>query len=202
MSAFPQRLTPEEYLAIERAAEFKSEYYNGRMYAMAGTSYRHALLVTNLVVTISSEIGGRPCAVISTDLRVRVQPGGLYTYLDIVVFCGDSKFVDTELDTLLNPTVIIEVLSPFTEAYDRGFKASQYRTLASLQEYALVSQTEPRIEVFRRQEGREWLFSESVGLDATCRLESVGCSIALSAVYRKITFTAEDPGASRPSAGG
>jgi Uma2 family endonuclease len=105
-------VTPEEYLAIERAAEFRSEYHNGRMYATAGTSYRHAILVSNLVFTLNTEIGDRPCSVTSTDLRLRVQPGGLYTYPDIVVVCGEPKFADNQRDTLLNPTLIMEVLSP------------------------------------------------------------------------------------------
>jgi Uma2 family endonuclease len=201
MSAHAQRLSPEEYLAIERAAEFRSEYYNGHMYAMAGTSYRHALLVSNLVFVLRTELKGRRCSVMSNDLRVRVQPGGLYTYPDIVVVCGDPKFADDQRDTILNPALIMEVLSPSTEAYDRGFKASQYRTIESIQEYALVSQNEARIEVFRKQQGGDWLFSESVALDAVCRLESLGLSLPLAAIYENITFAVEDSADSRPSAG-
>ena len=123
-----------------------------------------------------------------SDLRVRVDPGGLYTYPDVVVVCDQPKYADNERDTLLNPVLIIEVLSPSTEAYDRGFKFAQYRTLESLQEYALVSQTEPRVEIFRKRAEGDWLFPESAGLESFCRYESVGCTLALSAVYENIPF--------------
>jgi len=192
MSAHVQRLSPEEYLKIERAAEFRSEYFNGRMYAMAGGSHRQAIIVSNLVFGIRSELGKRPCLVTSSDLRVRVDPGGLYTYPDVVVVCNEPKYADDHRDTLLNPVLIIEVLSPSTEAYDRGFKSAQYRRLASLQECALVSQTEARIEIFRRRAEGDWFFSESAGLEAVCRLESVGCTLALAAVYENVTFGGEE----------
>jgi Uma2 family endonuclease len=204
MSAQPQpRLTPEQYLEIERAAELRHEYFNGRMFAMSGASYRHVIVTGNLSYALRNCLRKRPCTVLTTDLRLRVSPGGLYTYPDLVVLCGEPKFVDDQTDTLLNPLLIVEVLSPSTEAYDRGFKFAQYRTLESLQEYALVSQTEPRVEVFRRQSGRDWLLSESIGLDAACRFESVGCAVALAEVYDKVTFGGDEPnpGAARPSPG-
>jgi Uma2 family endonuclease len=192
------RLTPEEYLAIERAAEFRSEYYDGRMYAMAGTSCKHVMAVSNLHFALRSELLNRPCGVGSNELRVRV-PGGFYTYPDIVVVCGEPKFADDQQDTLLNPLLIIEVLSPSTEAYDRGFKFAQYRTIGSLKEYVLVSQAEPRIEVFRRRQSPDWLFSESAGLEAVCHLESVDCRLALSEVYRNIAFNDQEAPTDRPS---
>jgi Uma2 family endonuclease len=191
-------LTPEEYVAIERAAQFRSEYYNGRMYAMPGGSHAHAIAIHNMGRILGNLLEERPCLVTSSDLRVRVEPGGLYTYPDIVVVCGKPQYADDQRDTLLNPVLIIEVLSPSTEAYDRGFKSAQYRAMASLEEYALVSQAEPRIEVYRRQ-GAHWLLSEYIGLEAVCRLESVGCSLTLSAVYKNIAFGGEDSGAFRPS---
>ena len=201
MSAQPQpRLTPEQYLEIERAAEIKSEYYNGRMYAMSGASYKHVLITGNLAYRLRNCLEKRPCTVLTSDLRLRVAPGGLYTYPDLVVVCGEPKFADNQADTLLNPLLIVEVLSPSTEAYDRGFKFAQYRTLESLQEYALVSQQEPRVEVFRRQSGGEWLLSESVGLDAACRFDSVDCALALGEVYDKVTFGGDEV-PSRPSPG-
>jgi len=186
------RLSPEEYLEVERAAQFRSEYYNGRMYAMSGGSLIHALMIGNVVFALRSELGQRPCLVIPSDLRVRVDPGGLYTYPDVVVVCQEPKYVDNRRDTIVNPVLLVEVLSPSTEAYDRGFKSAQYRTMASLQEYALVSQTEPRVEVFRRRAEGDWLLSESVGLDSTCRLDSVGCTLALRAVYENVTFGDEN----------
>jgi Uma2 family endonuclease len=109
-----------------------------------------------------------------------------------VVVCGEPRFADDQEDTLLNPQLIVEVLSPSTEAYDRGFKFKQYRNIGSLEEYVLVSQIESRIEVFRRQQNGDWLFHECVGLDSVCRLESVDCSLALSAVYKNITFESGD----------
>jgi Uma2 family endonuclease len=124
-------------------------------------------------------------------LRLRVGSGRLYTYPDVVVFCGAPKLADQHEDVLLNPTVIAEVLSPTTERYDRGVKWTQYRTIESLQEYALVSQTEPRIEVFRRQSGGQWLFTEFAGLGAVCRFESLDCAVALSDIYHNISFDDE-----------
>src|SRR6266849_2096693 len=202
MSAQPQpRLTPEQYLEIERAAEFRNEYYNGRMYAMSGGSHPHAIVIGNLAFALRSGLGKRPCLVTPIDLRVRVAPTGLYTYPDVVVVCGEPRYADDQRDTLLNPILLIEVLSPSTEAYDRGFKSAQYRTLESLQEYALVSQAEPRVEVFRRQDGGHWLLSEFVGLEVACRFESVGASVALVEVYDKVTFDG-DEALLRPSSGG
>src|ERR1700687_5113392 len=162
MSAHPQpRLTPEQYLERERAAQdVRSEYYNGRVYAMSGASYRHVMLISSLSHHLRNALGTSPCSVGTNDLRVRVSTDGLYTYPDVVVVCGEPRFVDGLADTLLNPILIIEVLSPSTEAYDRGFKFAQYRTLESLQEYALVSQSEARVEIFRRQPSGDWLLSE------------------------------------------
>jgi len=136
----------------------------------------------------------------TSDLRVRVSPGGLYTYPDVTVVCGDPKFADDQKDTLLNPVFIAEVLSPSTEAYDRGFKSAQYRKLESLQEYALISQAEPRVEVFRRQPGGDWLLSESTGLDAACRIDCLDCRITLAGIYSKVTFEASDLIPPRPPA--
>jgi len=195
MSALPEhRITPEEYLAIERAAEYKSWYYDGRMYpmdgqeqGMAGASFKHGLIIANLAAELTLALRKGPCVVVTNDLKVRVAPGGLYTYPDIVVACDKIEFADEREDTLLNPILLIEVLSKSTEAIDRGFKFAQYRQLASLKEYALVSQTEPRIEIFsRRPDG--WVLSDYVGLDATCPFESVGCGIGLTDVYSKVTF--------------
>lgn len=189
MAAHPQpRLTPEQYLEIERAAEFRSEYFNGHMYAMSGGSPRHAFIIGNCIGELHNALRKSPCRIASSDLRVRVSPGGLYTYPDIVVICDELRLADNRNDTLLNPVLIVEVLSPSTEAYDRGFKFTQYRKLESLQEYALVSQDEPRVEVFRRQPSGEWLLAEYAGMDARCILKSVDCAIALAELYDKIDF--------------
>jgi Uma2 family endonuclease len=190
MSALPivTGITPEEYLKRERAAQFKSEYHAGRMYAMAGTSYRHGLIVGNLAKILGLALDDTPCAIVPGDLRVRVTPEGLYTYPDIVVICGDPKFADDQNDTLLNPTLIIEVLSSSTEALDRGLKAAQYRKIESLQEHVLVSQQEPHVETFRRRKSLEWLLLEQEGLDGVCQLESIGCNLHLADIYKKLKF--------------
>ena len=189
MSAHAQpRLTPEQYLEIERAAERKSEYYNGRMYAMAGASAAHVLVTANLTGEVRSALKGRPCLVFHSDLRVRVPPAVLYAYPDLAVVCGKPAYAEPGRDTLLNPTAIIEVLSPSTEAYDRGLKFALYRKIESLQEYVLVSQTDARIEVFRRKPGEKWELSEFTGLDAVCQFESLDCSVALSEVYQNVPF--------------
>jgi len=191
MSSQPRpRLTPEEYLKIERAAEFKSEYYDGRMYAMSGGSYAHGLIISNLVAKLWQGLVGKRCSVTASHVRLRVSALGLYTYPDIVVVCGTPAFADDQADTLLNPALLIEVLSASTEAQDRGFKFAQYRQLESLREYAVVSQTEPRVEIFRRQASGDWLLSESTGPDATCRFDSVDCRIALADIYQQVSFSA------------
>jgi len=189
MSAQPQpHLTPEQYLELDRASEFRNEYYNGRMWAMSGGSYRHAAIIASLSRALGNALDGRPCGVTSSDVRISVTADGLYTYPDIVVVCGEPKFVDGRSDTLLNPALVIEVLSPSTEAYDRGFKFAQYRRVEALEEYALVSQTEPRVEVFRRQPGGHWLLSEFVGLEAVCVFDSVNASVPLAKIYDKVSF--------------
>ena len=194
-------MTSEQYLERERAAQdVRSEYYNGRMYAMSGASYRHVMVISRLSHHLQNELDRGPCSVGTNDLRVRVAPDGLYTYPDVIIICGEPRFVDGVADTLLNPTVIIEVLSPSTEAYDRGFKFAQYRALESLQEYALVSQSEPRVEIFRRQSSGDWLLSESAGVESVCRFDSVNCTIALKDIYDKVSFGPDEPMANQPSA--
>ncbi|HLX42939.1 MAG TPA: Uma2 family endonuclease [Bryobacteraceae bacterium] len=189
MSAQAQpRVTPEQYLEIERAAEFRNEFYNGRIYAMSGGSWTHAVVIGNFVRSLGNALDKRPCFVTSSDMRMCVSPDGLYTYPDIMVICGEPKFLDGRTDTVVNPALVVEVLSPSTEAYDRGFKAAQYRTVGSLKEYALVSQAEARVEVFRRKSAHEWLMSEFVGVEAICRFDSVECEAPLADIYDKVTF--------------
>lgn len=189
MSASPQPIvTPEQYLETERKAETKHEYYRGTVYAMSGGSGNHAILIAHLAASLVAALRKKPCSVTVSDMRLRVTPEGLYTYPDAMVFCGEAQYTDPRKDTLLNPTLIIEVLSRSTEAYDRGFKFVQYRTVESLMEYVLVSQTEPRIEVFSRQSNGRWLFEECVGLDAKCHLDSLHCAIDLAEIYEKVNF--------------
>src|SRR5271165_4915242 len=159
-SAAPKkRYTPQEYLALERQAAYKSEYLDGNIIAMAGASREHNLITGNLGRSIGNQLEHRPCETYASDMRVLVSKTGLYTYPDVSVVCGDALFLDDEKDTLLNPTVIVEVLSPTTEMYDRGKKSGHYRRLASLREYVLVAQDEVHVERYLRQ-GDDWLLTD------------------------------------------
>jgi Uma2 family endonuclease len=180
------QLTPPEYLAIERKAEFKSEFYRGEMFAMAGANRRHNRIVTNVASALDLQTKERPCNVYSNDMRVLIPGTGLYTYPDVVVTCGDEQYTDEHQDTLLNPVVIIEVLSDSTEAYDRGRKFEHYQRLESVMEYVLISQTEIRVEKFVRQKDGQWLYSKYGQPDADVKLESIDCHLTLNGVYDKV----------------
>lgn len=183
------RISPEEYLAMERRAETKSEYLDGEMFAMTGVTRRHSLVTTNLVRELSQKLIDRPCEVHANDLRVHIPATGLYTYPDVTAVCGEPHFEEAqEMDTLLNPILIIEILSPTTEAYDRGKKFEHYGTIESLAEYVLVSQVAPRVEQFVRQEGGHWLFTATSGLDSKVLFPSIGCEVALAEIYHKVPF--------------
>ena len=191
MSLQPKtHLTPEEYLAIERKAEYKSEYFNGEMFAMAGASERHISIVANLMYIVVGQLRGRPCKAYSNDMRVRVSPTGLYTYPDVVVVCGQAQFADDQKDTLLNPTLIVEVLSESTKDYDRGGKFEHYRTLMSLSEYVLIDQDKHHVEHFVRQPENRWLLSETNRLEDTIHVSSISCDLALAEVYDKVELPA------------
>jgi len=189
MGAVPKiYLTPAEYLAFERQSEIKHEYFRGELFAMAGASRQHVRIAVNVTILLGNQLKRRGCDVFNSDMRVKVSPTGLYTYPDLVVVCGRPRFEDRELDTLLNPTVVVEILSKSTEAYDRGEKFAQYRTLESLTDYLLISQERPHIERFTRQEGGLWLFSDSIGLDAVMPIESIQCQLPLAEVYDRVEF--------------
>ncbi len=183
------RYTPEQYLALERKSPIKHEYYDGEMFAMAGASREHNLIAGNLYREISLQLRDRPCEAYISDLRVLVRPTGLYAYPDVVAVCGEPQFQDREVDTLLNPTLIIEVLSPSTEAYDRGSKFAQYRRLESLREYVLVAQDRVCVERYTRQ-GQEWVLTELNRLEDSLVLASIDCQVALSEIYAKVQFPA------------
>lgn len=187
MSLQPKpRLTPEDYLAIERSADFKSEYFDGEIFAMTGASEPHNIIVINSVIALGNQLKKRPCKLYANDMRVKVDPTGLYAYPDLVVVCGKAQLEDAHLDTLLNPTLIVEVLSDSTEAYDRGRKFEHYRKLESLTEYVLISQHWPHVESYRRQPDHHWLLTECSGLDGVLRLESIDCELALAEIYDKV----------------
>jgi len=181
-------LSPEDYLALERSAEFKSEYFDGEIFAMAGASESHNLIVINTIRELSIQLKKRPCKVYANDMRVRVSPTGLITYPDVMVVCGQAQFDDSHLDTLLNPTLIVEVLSDSTEAYDRGRKFEHYRKLESLAEYVLITQHRPHVESYRRQPDQRWVLAESDGLDSSLPLDAIDCELVLAEIYDKVEF--------------
>jgi len=191
MSIAENYLTPEQYLEIERAAERKSEYHAGQMFLMAGATEAHVLITTNLGIALGVRLRDSPCRTYTTDLRLKVSEAGLYTYPDVMVACGGAQFEDGRRDVLLNPTVIIEVLSPSTEAYDRGNKFEFYRKLDSLQEYVLVAQDRYYVEHFIRQaDGEPWLRTEQSGLTAMLELPAIGCQVPLAEIYHKVELSA------------
>jgi Uma2 family endonuclease len=192
VSSLPKTfLTEAQYLEQERRAGHKSEYCQGEVLAMAGASRRHALIVGNLVRELGEQLKERPCEVYSSDMRLRVSPTRLYTYPDVLVVCGPPQFADDQGDTLLNPTVIIEVLSDSTSDYDRGRKFQHYRTLPSLAEYLTIAQDAPRVERWTRQPGNGWLLSEFSDLGQSVPLASISCVLPLIQVYHKIDFAPE-----------
>jgi len=187
-------LTPEEYLAIERGATGKSEYYAGEMFALAGASPAHNIIAGNIFASLHGQLRGSSCTPYVSDLRVKINALGKYTYPDVVVACDEQLFDDEQCDTLLNPTVIIEVLSEGTEAYDRGRKFEHYRRIDSLRQYLLVSQECRRIEEYFREDDDEWSLSEAFGLGSFVTLPSIGCELVLEDVYDKVDLpvTADD----------
>ena len=182
------RLTQAEYLALERAAEFKSEFFDGEIFAMAGGTRWHSLIALNLAAEFRRRIKGGKCVPYNADLRVKVEATGLLTYPDLTVACGKQRFLDADVDTLLNPTLIAEVLSDSTEAYDRGKKFEHYRQIPSLREYLLVSQREPRIEQFFKDRNGQWFLSEAAGLRTSLPLPSLGIALVLSKVFAQVKF--------------
>jgi Uma2 family endonuclease len=183
--------TPEEYLARERLAERKSEYRAGRIVAMSGVSRAHNRITVNLGSELNQQLRRGPCEVYVADMRVRVSRTGLYTYPDVVAACGDIQFEDDQVDTLLNPVVVIEVLSPSTEAYDRGEKFAHYQRLDSLQEYVLVAQDMVRVERYVRH-GDQWVLTEYRELDEDLPLDAIGCRVGLRDIYERVRFPAAD----------
>ncbi|MBA3869526.1 MAG: Uma2 family endonuclease [Anaerolineae bacterium] len=180
-------ITPEEYLRMERGSEEKHEYYNGEIFAMTGASEYHNIIVGSTIASLYTQLRKKPCQIYPSDMRVRIPATGLYTYPDISVVCGTPEFEDDGLDTLLNPTVIIEVLSSSTEQYDRGKKFQHYRTIASLKEYILIAQDSIRIEHFARRED-QWILTDAKTSDSVLSLPSIECTLALSDVYEKVNF--------------
>ncbi len=185
-----QQYTPEEYLKLERKAEYKSEYINGEIWAMSGASLPHNEIAMNLSVEITSKLQESSCRLFAADMRVQTSATH-YCYPDMVAVCGKPLVEDKHQDTLLNPILIIEILSPSTQRYDRGPKFERYKSIESLREYITVAQYEPRIERYLLTEAGAWEPTVVEGLESSIRLDSIGVELALARVYERVEFSAE-----------
>ena len=194
--AIPQKkphITVEEYLALERAAEYRSEYFSGKMFAMAGGTPEHSLISANLIRELGNALKGHRCAAYDKDLRIEISDTGLFTYPDASVICGPLDRSSRGNDMATNPTVLLEVLSDSTEAYDRGSKFAHYRTIPSFREYVLISQKEPLVEVFFRLPDGTWQLRPVSGCDSVAQLQSLNVVLRLAEIYDRIEFSAQLP---------
>ena len=190
MSSVPKHcITPDEYLHRERQAEFRSEYFRGETFAMAGASANHNLIVGNCVQTLGQQLKKKPCRVYPSDLKLRIEATGLYTYPDLSVVCGEPQLDSDAGDVLLNPVVLVEVLSDSTEAYDRGKKFEHYRTIPSLKHYILIAQDRHSIDCFSHQPGGSWNLTSCQGLDGKIELGTIDSQLAAAEVYDKVVFS-------------
>ena len=194
------KITPKDYLASERQAETKSEYFDGETFAMAGASREHNQIASNIVRVLGNQLLEMPCSVFSSDMKVKIEKIEKYTYPDIVVVCEKEAFEDEHNDVLLNPIAIIEILSDSTEAYDRGDKFAHYQRLDSFVEYLLVSQYVCRVEKFHRRDDGTWIYSTYQTMEAVVEIESISCELPVSEIYRKVNL-GNSPLKMRPQGG-
>jgi Uma2 family endonuclease len=182
--------TPEEYYALERAADYKSDYYQGEIFSMAGGTALHSLISSNVAGEVRQLLKGKPCRVYESNLRMAVLATGLRSYPDVGVYCGPLVFdpADTSGETAVNPSVLFEVLSKSTEAYDRGLKAENYRRVETIQAYVLVSQDAPHVEIYERQTGGNWLLREVNTLEAVLSIPALGIALPLAEIYAGVGF--------------
>jgi Uma2 family endonuclease len=189
MATHPESfLTPEQYLEIDRKTEFKSEYYQGETFARAGAREAHNLIVWNLAAELHRQLRDRPCRAYLADMRVQVNATNLYAYPDVSVVCGEPQFLDDARDTLLNPSLIVEVLSPSTEAYDRGRKFEAYRSVVSIKDYLLVSSERVSADLYSRQPDGRWLLAAASSMEDSLALESIGVRLVLADLYEKVDW--------------
>jgi Uma2 family endonuclease len=197
MSTKPEhRYSSAEYLAAERASDAKSEFLDGLIYAMGGASAAHVQITGNVARELGTRLRDKPCIVYASDLRVQAGVEGLYAYPDVVVVCGDPEFTDSELDTLANPLLIVEVLSSSTKNYDRGEKFERYRSLAPFREYLLIAQDRVHVEQHRKQADGTWVLRETNRIDDVVALASVECELPVTEIYFKVRF--EEPNLASP----
>jgi Uma2 family endonuclease len=181
-------VTPDEYLAAERLSDYRSEYLDGGVYPMTGGSVNHIRITASLTTELVIQLRGRKCDVLPINMKVRPPDSKKFFYPDVSVVCGELQFHDDRKDIILNPDLLIEVLSPSTEAFDRGAKFRAYQTIESLKEYVLVSQNEPLIEQYVRNGEGKWTYAVAEGLESSLALPSIECTLSLSAVYDKVDF--------------
>ncbi len=194
MSAKPKQkyISPEEYLAIERDSLERHEYFDGEIFLMAGTSEEHANISSNVNISLGTQLKKRSCKSYQSDLRVHIPATGLYTYPDVIVVCGKPQLLEDDyLDTLLNPDLIVEVLSPSTADYDKGTKFDHYRTIDSLKEYVLVWQDKKRVARFTKQTDGGWTLNDFIGEEAEIVLSSINCKLLMEDIYDKVDFDEE-----------
>jgi Uma2 family endonuclease len=192
MTANPtRRVSEEEYLKMEEVSETRNELIDGIVVAMSGSRYAHVAIVDNLTLEINARLRGKPCRMRSSDLKVKVELTGSYFYPDLVGLCGKPIFENPSEVTVLNPTLLIEVLSPSTERLDRGKKFLHYQQIPTLREYVLVSQVEPVVEVYARGENSEWTYRSFTGIDAVAHFASIDCAVPLAEIYREVEFKGE-----------
>jgi Uma2 family endonuclease len=183
----------EEYLSVEReSVDAKHEYVAGQVFAMAGGSYDHNLITANLARRLGNQLDGSPCVVLTSDMRIRVEAADVCAYPDVSVLCGEPVFHDERRDVLTNPILIAEVLSPSTEAYDRGSKFAHYRHLPSLRHYLLIAQDRVAVDVFTRQQDDRWLLSAYPDLGAVIELERLDCRLLVRDVYDGVRWDADE----------
>ena len=192
-SAAKTKLTVAEYLAFERTSESKHEFFDGSIFAMTGGTPAHSLIASNFIREAGNALKDRPCVVYTSDLRVKVNATGLYTYPDVTIVCGEQKFDDDQRDTLINPTIVVEVLSKSTASYDRGPKSKHFRKIDSLQALILIEQDCPVVEVYCRQSDGKWILSDATELTESIAIEPIGISIPLAEIYRNVTFPEPGP---------
>ena len=199
-TAEKRRLTAAEYLAIESTSEIRHEFLDGEMFAMSGGSLWHNLIKDNFARAVANRLSGGTCRVVTSDQRLKVNATGLYTYPDVLVFCGPPVMEDGVHHTLTNASLVAEVLSNSTEKYDRGLKFSHYRRLDTLQEYLLIAQDRFSVEVFQRQDAGSssagsdaWLLSAAAEREAEVRLSSLGITVPLAEIYAGVEFPPEPP---------
>ena len=191
MPAVLKGLTLADYLEFESRVGEKHEYYRGELFAMVGGMPRHSLISTNFLRESSESLKGKPCVAYNGDLRIKVEPVGLYTYPDASIICGELE-LDPEIpNTVLNPVVLVEVLSGSTEGYERGQKSSFYRSIPSLKSLVLIAQDRPHVECFTKQTNGGWLLTEARSLSEFLVLEPVAISIPLSEIYRSVQFDSQ-----------